>query len=80
MNSYDFEQLNEFFTIKPEGNEIFRVLKKLIDFDSAYIFFVNPLHLEYSYNPREIDIENINLIYEYGHKKLADAIYEKLAC
>ncbi|MFQ8625446.1 MAG: sensor histidine kinase [Candidatus Gastranaerophilaceae bacterium] len=59
MNSYDFEQLNEFFTIKPEGNEIFRVLKKLIDFDSAYIFFVNPLHLEYSYNPREIDIENI---------------------
>ena len=65
MNSYEnaFELLNEFFTIKPEGDEIFRVLKKLVDFESAYIYFVNPMHLEYSYNPKEIDIDNIKQPY-----------------
>lgn len=62
MNSYEsaLEQLNEFFTIKPDGNEIFRVLKKLVEFESAYIYFINPMHLEYSYNPKKIDTDNIN--------------------
>jgi len=61
LNSYEnaFDLLNEFFTIKPEGDEIFRVLKKLVDFESAYIYFVNPMHLEYAYNPKEKDIDNI---------------------
>ena len=59
----NFEYINEFFHILPSdklGEEIFVVLKKIINFESGYIFFTNPKRLEYSYNPAEqIDTNNL---------------------
>lgn len=48
--------LNEFFNIDPNkdfGEEVFKVLQKIIPFKSGYIFFVNPKRLEYSFNPAD---------------------------
>lgn len=52
-----FEFLNEFFIIKQDGNEIFRVLNKLVDFNGACIYFTNPFQILYSKNLD--NIENI---------------------
>lgn len=51
-----FEIINEFFLINSSSDDfekkIFETLKKIIDFHSGYIFFVNPeqIRVEYSYN------------------------------
>ena len=46
-----FDLINKFFEIQPSeniGNDIFSVLKSLIDFQAAYIYFTNPEKLMYS--------------------------------
>ena len=50
--------INEFFSINPNNEDfektIFSILKKIINFNSAYIFFINPeqIRLEYSQNSK----------------------------
>lgn len=52
------EVINEFFSINTNNDnfekEIFETLKKIIDFQTGYIFFVNPeqIRIDYSYNPK----------------------------
>ncbi len=48
-------KIEKFFKINPSENfdiELFGLLKEIIDFESGYIFFVNPERLEYSFNPQ----------------------------
>lgn len=57
------EKLSEFFEIQKNDSseKIFAVLKKIIDFNSAYIFFLNPhsIRLEHTFNSncQETDFE-----------------------
>ncbi len=48
------ELIQEFYKIEGENfsDEIFVVLKKIIDFNSGYIVFSNSENIEYSYNPQ----------------------------
>lgn len=52
------KNINEFFSINPNNENfektIFSILKKIINFNSAYIFFINPeqIRLEYSQNSK----------------------------
>ncbi len=41
------------------GTEIFRILKKIIDFKSGYIFFLNPERLVHSYSPQANSLKKI---------------------
>ena len=57
------ELIQEFYKIEGKNfpNEIFAVLKKIIDFSSGYIVFSNSENIEYSYNS---EISNISEIKE----------------
>lgn len=57
------EIINELFNVEQDenfGQSVFSILKKMIDFESGYIFFTNPKRLEYSFNPKE-DTNEVSL-------------------
>lgn len=65
MDKYkEFTKISkEIFKIKNDeefGNKIFKLLKKIIEFESGYIFFLNPERLEYSFNPKCKSISEIS--------------------
>ena len=75
------ELINEFFSIEQSenfSNEIFQILQKIINFDSGYIFFTNPTRLEYSYNPKTNDINNIKENYIIEDLKIKNTIFGKI--
>lgn len=75
------ELINEFFTIEQSenfSNEIFQTLQKIINFDSGYIFYTNPTRLEYSYNPKTNDINNIQGNYLLENLKIKNTIFGKI--
>ena len=55
------ELIQEFYKIEGKNfpNEIFAVLKKIIDFSSGYIVFSNSENIEYSYNSKISNISEI---------------------
>lgn len=75
------ELMNEFFNIEQSenfSNEIFQTLQKIINFDSGYIFYTNPTRLEYSYNPKTNDINNIQENYLVENLKIKNTIFGKI--
>lgn len=57
MNRYKkvLKIINNFYEIDKDnfGNQVFPLLKKILDFESGYIYFTSPRRLEYSYNPQK---------------------------
>ncbi len=75
------ELMNEFFNIEQSenfSNEIFQTLQKIINFDSGYIFYTNPTRLEYSYNPKTNDINNIQGNYLVEDLKIKNTVFGKI--
>lgn len=75
------ELIHEFFNIQPSekfGEEIFWTLKKIISFNSGYIFFTNPTRLEYSYNGNSTTITDIKQPYLEEDLKLKDTVFGKI--
>ena len=75
------ELINQFFTIEQSenfSNEIFQTLQKIINFDSGYIFYTNPIRLEYSYNPKTNNIYNIQGNYLVEYLKIKNTIFGKI--
>ena len=56
------ELIQEFYRINANNfsDEIFRILKKIISFDSGYIVFSNSENIEYSFNPKISNISELN--------------------
>lgn len=82
-NDYEksIELINEFFNIQSSenfGEDIFKVLKKIIPFKSGYIFFTNPDRLEYSYNAQTSDINEINETHLAEDLKLKNTVFGKI--
>lgn len=75
------ELINEFFNIEQSenfSNEIFQTLQKIINFDSCYIFYTNPTRLEYSYNPKTNNINNIQGNYLVEDLKIKNTTFGKI--
>ena len=75
------ELMNEFFNIEQSenfSNEIFQTLQKIINFDSGYIFYTNPTRLEYSYNPKTNDTNNIQGNYLVEDLKIKNTVFGKI--
>lgn len=75
------ELINEFFNIKQSENfsdEIFKILKKIINFNSGYIFYTNPTKLEYSYNPKNNDINKIRENYLAEDLKIKNMVFGRI--
>ena len=75
------ELINEFFNIEQSenfSNEIFQTLQKIINFDSGYIFYTNPTRLEYSYNPKTNNINNIQGNYLVENLKIKNTVFGKI--
>lgn len=82
-NDYEksIELINEFFNIQSSenfGEDIFKVLRKIIPFKSGYIFFTNPDRLEYSYNAQTSDINEINETHLAEDLKLKNTVFGKI--
>ncbi len=75
------ELIHEFFDIQPSENfaeKIFGTLKKIISFNSGYIFFTHPTRLEYSYNGNITDINDINTPCLEEDLKLKNTVFGKI--
>ncbi len=82
-NDYEksIELINEFFDIELSenfGEEVFKVLNKIIPLASGYIFFTDPVRLEYSYNKRTSDINSITQPFLQEDLKLKNTTFGKI--
>lgn len=61
-----FELINKFFKIQPGenfANDVFCTLKELVNFESGYIFYTAPSRLEYAFNAKVTNIDDIKCEY-----------------
>lgn len=78
------EVINEFFSINTNSDnfekEIFETLKKIIDFQTGYIFFVNPeqIRINYSYNPK-ISAKSVEINTDLSQKLFNGEFTDKIA-
>lgn len=82
-NNYEtaIELINKFYEIQMSENfakDIFEILNEIMPFKSGYIFFTNPLRLEYSYNGDSASIEEINSPYLEENLKLKNTVFGKI--
>ncbi len=80
MNKFEkFTQLvKEIYFISNDekfGDKMFGLLKQIIDFNSGYIFFLNPDRLEYSYNPQTNRIADIKPPYLKENLEFKNSIF-----
>lgn len=83
MNRYKIfaEITDELFKINTGinfGNDIFQMLKKVISFDSGYIFFQNPERLEHSFNPQTSCLNDIKPPYLKENLEFKNSVYAEI--
>ena len=76
MNNFEkaIEEIQNFYLIDSSNfeSEVFAILKKIINFNSGYIYFSNSKKYEYAYNPQVTKLNEIK-----GNYIVEDLLFKK---